>query len=247
MVALCGAAVLSLGGCDDEPAPQDDTSSTGASSTGAAEGPSSSSSGDPEGSSTGAELSTSTSGTSLGGGTSSDGGDTDETVGASDSDTEGAGDPFDCEILGGVLITEFEAEFPVFVANDEDVVTAPLGTICMNPVDGSWLLRLQFGPLEGRDWSSTLLIQVAQAGTYDLATDFGVPGSGARGPNRLQYALQEGPTTHSFGTQNQAADGTLQVDNWPTDSGDEISIRGDGNIAGQDGWRFQFSISAVLP
>lgn len=243
MVTLCGAAVLALGGCDDDPEPQEDTTATGTSSTGPAGGSSSSSTGDPEGSSTGAVLSTSTS--SSEGGTSSEGGET--TIDESDSDTEGPGDPFDCEILGGTLITEFQADFPVFVVGADDVVTAPLGTICMLPTETSWILRLQFGPMEGPDWTSTLRVQVADAGTYDLSSDFGEPGSGAAEPNGLSYGLQEGASTSSFDTQNQAADGTLQVDQWPEASGDEISVRGDGNIAGIDGWRFQFSISAVLP
>lgn len=146
-----------------------------------------------------------------------------------------------------MLITEFQAELPVFQVGGEDVTTAPLGPICMLPTDTSWVLRLQFGPMEGADWTSTLRVQVAESGTYDLGSDFGEPGSGVSGPNALSYSLQEGAGTTGFDTSNQAADGTLQVDDWPVASGDDISIRGDGNIAGVDGWRFQFSISAALP
>lgn len=241
---LCGAAVFALGGCDDEPAPEGATASAGASSTGAFWGSSSSSSGELEGSSTGAELSTTSSSQE---GTSSGGGETDDTAGVSESDTEGPGDLFDCESLGGLLITEFQADLPVFQVAGEDVVTAPLGPICMLADGKSWVLRLQFGPMDGGDWTSTVRVRVAAAGTYDLGADFGEPASGVSGPNALSYSLQEGASTSSFDTSNQAADGTLQVEQWPEASGDEISLRGDGSIAGNDGWRFQFSISAVLP
>lgn len=248
-VTLCGAVVLALGGCDDEPAPE--SASAGTSSTGAVgtSSTSSSSSGSVGGSSTGSEFTSSSSegGSSSEGDSSSEGGGTDDTVGASDSDTEDPVDEFDCESLGGVLITEFQADFPVFAVGGIDVLTAPLGTICMFPTDTSWALRLQFGPMEGPDWTSVLRIQVADAATYDLSGDFGEQGIGAGEPNALSYSLQEGASASEFDTSNQAADGTLQVDDWPVVSGNAISIRGDGNIAGVDGWLFQFSISAVLP
>lgn len=247
LVALCGAAAILCVGCDDDAPPEDGTGSSGTSSTGATSAPVSSSSGASDESSTGAELPTSSSegGTSSGGDSTSEGGDA--TIGESDSDTEGPGDPFDCEVLGGVLITEFQADFPVFSVGGTDVVTMPVGTICMLPTASSWVLRLQFGPMEGADWTSTVRVQVEAPGTYDLGSDFGQPGSGEAEPNALSYALQEGAGTSSFDTSNQAADGTLQIDDWPAASGDEISVRADGNIAGVDGWRFQFSISAVLP
>jgi len=241
---MCSVVVLALSGCEDTDPPSG-TASAGVSSTGAAS--SSSGGGGLEESSTGAELSTSSSGqgTSSGASTSSEGGD--PSISESDSDTDGPGDPFDCESGGGVLITEFQAELPVFQVGGEDVTTMPLGPICMFPTETSWVLRLQFGPMEGADWTSNLRVQVAAPGTYDLGSDFGEPGSGVSGPNALSYSLREGAGTSSFDTSNQAADGTLQVDDWPEASGDDISVRGDGNIAGVDGWRFQFSISAILP
>ncbi len=226
---LCGVVILPLTGCDEDPAPESNTSSgataemTGL-STGAA--------------STGAAASTS----------ASSGGEVSATVGESDSDTDGPGDPFDCEGGGGVLITEFEADLPVFQVAGDDIPTTPLGTICMFPTATSWVLRLQFGAMmDGEDWASTLRVQVEDSGTYDLGSDFGEPGSGISAPNALSYGLQEGAGTTAFDTSNQSADGTLQVDSWPEESGDALSVRGDGNIAGADGWRFQFSISTVLP
>ena len=236
---------LTLSGCDDDAGTQSDTGLIGTSSTTASAESSSSSS---TSMSSGASSSSGAiSMSSSGGDASSSGGEITGASGASDSDTDGPGDPFDCEILGGSVITEFQADLPVFEVGGDDVITAPLGTICMLPTGASWTLRLQFGPMQGADWTSTLRVQVAQAGTYDLESDFGEPGSGVSGPNALSYSLQEGASTSSFDTSNQAADGTLQVDDWPEASGDDISVRGDGTIAGVDGWRFQFSISAVLP
>ncbi len=179
-------------------------------------------------------------------GTSSSGGGSTATGDPSDSetDTETGGASSECALLGGTLLAEYEVHFEIHRVLEADVATEPLGPLCLLPDEDSWVLALQWGAMEGGQWESQLRVRVPDAGTYDLSSDFGVPGSGTVAPASLSYARTQGAETVSFDTANQGAKGTVQVDDWPAVAGEPVTIRADGNIAGEEGWQFQFTLES---
>ncbi len=165
---------------------------------------------------------------------------TTEDPSVSESDTTGS--ESECEMLGGTEIPEFELEFMTHRVLEEDVAVEPVAPLCLFADGDGWQLRIQWGEQMGADWESVMFIRVPSAGTYDLATDFGEPGSGMPTDASLSYSRTVGPETFGFDTANQGARGTLQVDAWPVEATDLINVRGDGAIGGEEGWMFVFSL-----
>lgn len=182
--------------------------------------------------------------TSASGSTSGAPSSTSHDPGASDTDVGSGGPSFDCEAAGGIEVSDFELTFVIFRVLEEDVATAPVAPLCLLPAGDSWVIEAKWGELMAGETESSMRIRVPSGGTYDLSTDFGTPGSGTPSDASLSYARTVGPGTQSFDTANQAADGTLQVDGWPVEARDAIAIRADGNIAGADGWQFQFTLES---
>ncbi len=171
-----------------------------------------------------------------------------ETGDPSDSDTDNF-EPSDC-INDDIALENVVLEMTTHRVLGEDVVAtfdAKMGSVaCYSNFNGPRVV-LDYGPTAGSTLSRLILGVNDGPRSYDLATDPGPPASGQTGLLELSYSLEEGPTTYSFGTDNQAGVGTVNVTSLPGKESPVFAFEAAGHIAGVDGWEFDLSFTATLP
>lgn len=253
-----GIGLVGLLGCPGDDG--DDSTGAGASSTGDSESGSTgsgsgsgSTSSDPDTNGSTGGPSTDSGGTGTTDGTQTSGAtDSTDSAGSasseSDSDTDGPSSLCvndEIELAGVVFDVTTNRVF------GEDVDTpfdpAQNSRACLSINEGSVRLIVDYGPFDPHPLSRLILNVHDGARSYDLAEDPADPGTGERGLIRLSYGLEEGATTYSFGTVNQAATGTVDVIGLPVDGGLTLEFDAVGEIAGPDGWEFDIHFTGSIP
>ncbi len=143
----------------------------------------------------------------------------------------------------GAEYDDLQVEFIVHRVFGEDREVSMLGASCLIERQDGWSLELRWGEKDGADWRNLLSLQVPEAGTYDMATDFGEPLSGEVTDAGLSYTFVEGDGAFAHDTANNEGQGALQVNAWPVEATDPIDVHGEGNLGGEDGWVFEFTLT----